>query len=173
MGYRDFLKYFHAERDGSIASIFALSVLVLIGVTGLAVDASRAYGVSMRIASALDAAALAGGRLLELEAASDADIAAAAQAHFRLHAARKRPAGLELRSFKVVTDRSAHKVSVEVDVALPTRFAYAIGFSEFEFNRRTEVIFGASRVELATTPYIADPINDGTKLAAGAAPAIR
>ncbi len=56
------LKTFISNTRGNVAFIFAASAITLITVTGIAVDFGRAYLVRSSIASALDAAILAGGQ---------------------------------------------------------------------------------------------------------------
>ena len=51
-------KFRHDER-GSIAIIFAVSLIVLTGAVGLAIDFGRAYSSRQHLQSALDAAVLA------------------------------------------------------------------------------------------------------------------
>jgi Flp pilus assembly protein TadG len=59
-----FLSPFLKDTRGSIAIYFALSAVVFICVTGLAVDAARGYLLKARLSAAVDAAALAGGKSL-------------------------------------------------------------------------------------------------------------
>ena len=55
------LQRFCSDVRGGVTIIVALAIIVLIGVTGLAVDGARAYLVKDKFQSALDAAALAVG----------------------------------------------------------------------------------------------------------------
>jgi Flp pilus assembly protein TadG len=55
------LRRFIGNRDGNVAMIFGLSAIMLALAAGVAVDATRAYTVKMRLGTALDAAALAVG----------------------------------------------------------------------------------------------------------------
>lgn len=56
---------FRRSREGSVAIVFAISITGLMGMVALAVDLARAYNVSSKIATALDAAALAGAKMLD------------------------------------------------------------------------------------------------------------
>ena len=78
------LTRFRADRRGTIAVIFGLTVFLLISITGLAIDASRVYNISNKIAAVLDAAALAGAKLMN-ENASETQVRARAQAYFEAH----------------------------------------------------------------------------------------
>lgn len=143
-----------------------MSIFVLVGITGLAVDASRAYSVSMRVSSILDSAALAGAKLIESDTATDADIVAAAVAYFNLHAGEKHLKGLQLLNLAVTTDRTNNKVHVTVDVRMPASFAQVIGFKEFDFTRSTDVVLNMNKVELAMVLDVTGSMNDNGKLAA-------
>lgn len=160
------LTEFSSDIHGSIAMLFALSVFVLSGVIGLAVDASRVYSVSARVSSILDAAALAGARLLENDGTSDAAVTAAAKAYFTTHAAERSLPGLTLNNLTVAIDRSTNKVKVDVDVGLPTTFAQVVGVPRFDFKRSTEVRLSMNKIELAMVLDITGSMNDNGKLAA-------
>ena len=58
---------FCRDRSGTVAMIFALSVIPLAAIVGLAVDFGRVYAVKSQTQSALDAAALAAGRVAQVE----------------------------------------------------------------------------------------------------------
>ncbi len=159
------LSSFRNDDRGTIAVIFALSIMVLLGITGLAVDASRAYSASMRVSSVLDSAALAGAKLFENEASSDAQIIAASQAYFQLHAVRNVGPGLKLTNFKTTIDRSINKVKTEVDVGLSATFANVMGFSGFNFHRTADVVMNMQKMEIALVLDITGSMNDNGKLA--------
>lgn len=166
MRFQNLLNRFKDNERGSIAIVFALSLVALIGITGLAVDASRAYSVSGRIGSVLDSAGLAGAKLLERDSASDNDIRDAAQAYFRVHADRKVLDGLEYRNFTTIIDRPNNKVVTRVEVKLPTLFAQVLGIPEFEFNRDSTVVLNTQKIELAMVLDITGSMNDNGKLPA-------
>ncbi len=160
------LTVFNRSNSGSVAVIFAVSIMVLMGTTALAVDASRAYTVSMRVTSILDAAALAGAKLLTNESATDAQITAAAGAYFELHASKKTLPGLSLTGFKVTIDRANTKVKTDVDVGLLTTFANVMGVGSFTFHRTSEVAMKIKKMEIAMVLDITGSMNDNGKLPA-------
>jgi len=53
---------------GQVIVIFALSLVVLVGMVGLAIDSGRAYGVKAKLSAAVDAAAIAAARGLTVGA---------------------------------------------------------------------------------------------------------
>jgi Flp pilus assembly protein TadG len=61
------LRHFGADRSGSVAIMFGLLVIPIVAVVGLGVDFGRAYAVRAQTQSSLDAAALAAGRVAQVE----------------------------------------------------------------------------------------------------------
>ena len=160
------LAAFTRSSGGSVAVIFAVSIMVLMGTTALAVDASRAYTVSMRVTAILDAAALAGAKLLTNELATDAQIQTAAGAYFDLHASKKALPGLSLTGFKATIDRANTKVKAEVDVGLLTTFANVMGVGSFTFHRTSEAAMKIQKMEIAMVLDITGSMNNNGKLPA-------
>ena len=67
------------DCKGQIIILFAISLIALLGMVGLALDSGRAYGVKARLSAAVDAAAIAAARGLTV-GATDADRIANARA---------------------------------------------------------------------------------------------
>ena len=102
---------------------------------GLAVDASRAFSVSQRISGILDAAALAGAKLLDDSNATDQDDSRRCEGLLpgTLRATRFLQ-GSSSTNFTPSVDRTSRtKVTVDIDVSLPTSFAQVVGVSQFAF----------------------------------------
>ncbi|MFC7049576.1 vWA domain-containing protein [Emcibacter nanhaiensis] len=68
-GLADFGRKLVRDTRGMSGAIMVASVIPIIAIVGLATDVSRAYIVKQRLGTALDAAALAGGRVLNDTAA--------------------------------------------------------------------------------------------------------
>jgi Flp pilus assembly protein TadG len=60
-------KSFTGDKSGNVAMMFGLLVIPLIGAIGLAIDMGRTYHVAVHTQGALDAAALAAGRVAQIE----------------------------------------------------------------------------------------------------------
>lgn len=60
---------FHRDERGAIVLLFGLMLIPLIGIVGLAIDSARAFAVRNQLQQAVDAAALAGGRVFTLSPA--------------------------------------------------------------------------------------------------------
>ena len=50
------------DCKGQIIILFAISLIALVGMVGLAIDSGRAYGVKAKMSAAVDAAAIAAAR---------------------------------------------------------------------------------------------------------------
>jgi Flp pilus assembly protein TadG len=77
------LRRLHRDRSGTVGIMFGLLVIPLTAVVGLAVDFGRVYHVKSHTQAALDAAALAAGRVAQVEKTDTINKAsAAATAYF-------------------------------------------------------------------------------------------
>ena len=71
------------DQSGNVAMLFSLALIPLVALIGLAVDFGRVYSVTSHTQAALDAAALAAGRVSQLEKTDTvAKASAAATAYF-------------------------------------------------------------------------------------------
>lgn len=155
-----------SRRDvrGSIAIIFAFSILILGMVTGLAIDGSRIYNLSSRMAAALDAAALAAAKLMDAGTATDAEVQSMAEAYFRAHTSEIGIVGFAYRDLTVVLNRGSSSVAMTVDVSMPTTFGQLAGVSKLEFTKSTTVIFGTRPIELAMVLDVTGSMNEDGKI---------
>jgi Flp pilus assembly protein TadG len=77
------LRRFRRDQSGTVAMIFGIIIIPLTAMVGLAVDFGRVYSVSSQTQGALDAAALAAGRVAQVETTDVINKAsAAATAYF-------------------------------------------------------------------------------------------
>lgn len=170
--YIDGLRRFGRSEGGTVAAIFALSVIVILLAVGLAIDGARGYNVSSRVTASLDSAALAGAKMLDDEAYSDADIEARARDFFLAHVNTDHTAGLSMPSPTVRVNRATSEVEISVDVTLATTFGQLAGLNSFRFPRSSKVVYDQKRIELAMvldiTGSMCSPCDkiDGLKAAA-------
>ncbi|HUS96101.1 MAG TPA: pilus assembly protein TadG-related protein, partial [Hyphomicrobiaceae bacterium] len=66
---RKFIQRFVASRDAAIAPIFAISLVALAGVVGVAVDFGRAHAARQAVQAALDAAVFSAAKDVALKGA--------------------------------------------------------------------------------------------------------
>src|ERR1700674_490223 len=76
------LQRLHHDRSGTVAMMFGLLAIPITAVIGLAIDFGRVYAVQSQTQSALDAAALAAGRVAQTEKTDTLNKASAAATAF-------------------------------------------------------------------------------------------
>jgi Flp pilus assembly protein TadG len=157
---------FARNRDGTMSIIFGLSCVVLVGILGLAVDTSRYYNYQAEMQQALDAAALAGAKMLPDDSLSDADILERVQKYFYETMAN---AGIKARTLgapSINIDRSNHSVEVSGQAILPTTFSRLFMPSDtITLNRASKVVFDMKKIELSMVLDITGSMLQNNKLA--------
>lgn len=143
------LNRFRHDAGGTVALILGLSLVMLCVTVGLAIDASRAYNLSNKIEAILDAAALAGAKLLDDGVSSDSQIRTKTQAFVNAHLPGLDTPGVTIGNILVTSNRTDSSVNVSADITMPTTFGQIAGVTTFSFNRDTTVIYRMKKVELA------------------------
>ena len=121
------------DRSGSIIPLLAVGIFVLVASVGLATDAARGYMVKARLSQALDAAALAGGRVM-FSPNRDADIVMYFNSNFPdgfMGATVTGPSISVTQNDKVITLAA----SAQID----TTFMRVLGFETLDVAASTEV----------------------------------
>ncbi len=121
------------DRRGSVALFVAVTIIPLIGFVGLATDAARGYLVKSRLSYALDAAGLAGGRVMFSDT-RDEDIVMYFNANF--------PPGylgatVDGPYFQATDDGDV--LTVEASATVPTTFMRLLGYETITVAAATEV----------------------------------
>ena len=130
-----------ACNRGSVAAIFALSLLPALLAVGLAVDTARAYAVKSRLQQALDAAALAVGS----STGTPAELQALAQKFFD---ANFTPADLA-RSSSITVAVNGDNIVASGSATLNTTLMWLGGFETLQVSEHSEVIRAIRGLELA------------------------
>jgi Flp pilus assembly protein TadG len=126
-------KSFATRQRGQIIVMVAVTIVVLIGIAGLAIDSGRAYGVKARLNAAVDAAAIAGARALVSgadDATRQANATAAAIRFFNANY----PSGFQATTVTQPTvsairngATNAWTVTVNAQAVMPTTFMKVLG----------------------------------------------
>jgi Flp pilus assembly protein TadG len=136
------------SQCGQILVLVAISMMVLIGLVGLTIDSGLAYGVKAKLASAVDAASIAGARALAEGVDDDARIAAArssAKAYFaaNIPAVFLGAQRVELtdQMISAVHDATGYwTITVTGSVVMPVTFMRVLGFSDFPISALGQAI---------------------------------
>jgi Flp pilus assembly protein TadG len=106
-GIRSCLARFRADRSGNIAILFAVTATVLMIGIGAAVDVGRWLHARDQTIAAMDAAVLAGGRILQTDSTNTAGAIAAAQNFYAENISSRLPVVDDSVTFGVADDGSA------------------------------------------------------------------
>ncbi len=131
------------DRRGNIAVLFGLCLLPMVGIVGLAVDTARAFAVRSQLQQALDAAALAGGRLF---ATPDRD--SQIQGYFDANIRDVRY-GATVSPLAIAADPVTGKLTVAATATLPVIFARVLGYSSVNVGADVEVVRNETTLEVA------------------------
>jgi Flp pilus assembly protein TadG len=137
------------DRRGTVTIIFGLMVFILLASSGIAMDTSRINRLTMRINSALDAAALATARQLRLSGNSDAELVALAEAYFNTNMRDQIKLEGRVENFSVQIDRERNGIIISAEAVLPTVLGRIFNVSEFRTSLEARSIYTARDIELS------------------------
>jgi len=153
---RGLLARFPKERNGSVAPIFALALIPIIGLVGAGIDYGRANGIKAGMQASLDATALAMAKLAPTLTQSQLQQQAVAyfQALFIY------PDAKNVVINVTYTTTSGSQLTIATTATMDTYFMKVMGFSTLNIGSSTTVKWGNSRLRVAlvldTTGSMAD-----------------
>jgi Flp pilus assembly protein TadG len=137
------LRDFAADRRGAVAMILGLAIIPLFAIIGLSIDTCRAYMTKSRLSAAVDAAALAGGRVFTSDN-RDQDVQMYFDANF--------PDGFmgsEIEPLVITPDDINRKLTVAARVTIPTTFMRVLGEESITIAANAEVTIQSQNVEVS------------------------
>ncbi len=156
---------FLRDERGGVAVVFAVSLVVLMLVIGLAIDTARYQNVASRMQQALDGASLAAAKLLADPDLSDSVIKDRADSYFT---AALETFGVEVKAataLAVTIDRKASSVQVNGKLEVPAYFGGLAGLPSMRvLNQESKVVYDITNVELAMVLDITGSMNTNGKL---------
>lgn len=164
LNLKHLIRRFGKNEDGSIAILFGLCCIVLLGIVGLSIDTSRYYNYTSRLQSSLDAAALTGAKLLPGGTVSDSEIQSVVMANFM--AAMDR-AGVKATKLEpaITINRVSNSVELKARATLPVMFSSVLsGTNTTDIVRTSKVVYDAKKVELALVLDITGSMRSNDKL---------
>lgn len=105
------------DRAGNVALLFGLVAVPLVGMVGIAVDYGRAFLLHTRLTTAIDAGALAAGKIITSPATATQDVS--------MYVAANLPPGYlgaTIATPVVTIDQTSQRVGVSITATLPTTF---------------------------------------------------
>jgi len=136
---------FAADRRGTVITFMAVAIVPLIGALGLATDAARGYMVRSQLSSALDAAALAGGKVM-FSANRDADIDKFFKANFP-----DGYMGATVTGPQITVNPDKTKLKLTATAVIGTTFMHVLGFKTMSVEAATEVTRTIDMLDLVLT----------------------
>lgn len=141
------LKSFQKSEDGTIAIVFALTVFIVIMMTGLAIDVGRIMHAERKLSSASDAAVLAAAKALKEGGLDDAEVTQVAAKYFQSNMAGGGDYA-EIRTFSVLVDRRLSSVTIDVEGDVRTLFAGVAGITKVSIPRQSVAIYDSRDIEV-------------------------
>ena len=156
-------RFFRDER-ASVALIFALCSVVVMLTVGLAIDGGRAYSASTKVAAAMDAAALAGAKMLNETTLNDSEIKAATLVELN---ANLRGMGLgyvsvqlpATQSDAVILDRVQSSASLVATVSVKPMFGRLAGITTLDFPKTSTAVYNMAKIELVMALDVTGSMN--------------
>ncbi len=134
---------FSRNQDGSVGMIFGLSLIPLLGLTGVTVDYGRAALLRAELQSAADATALALAK--DSVSASPAQITARANAHFNANFPARFGSAIE----SVVVTKETDRFRVQATARIAYTMVQLIGPTSGVVNAEATSGWGINKIEIA------------------------
>jgi Flp pilus assembly protein TadG len=140
---------FFAHEGGTVASMFALTILVVFGLVGGAIDFARLYRSKAAFQGALDAASLAAARAKQL-GSSDTDAIATAESY--IAPVKQKFAMDGSIEFKVADEGTTVMATAKLNQ--PTVFLKIIGMDKLAFTVAGTASFGATSAKKSNVELV-------------------
>lgn len=141
------LSHFFKDRRGSVVPIAAFSLLVIVGLTGAAVDYTRAGSVRTAMQAALDATALSLSK--DAQSLTGAQLTQNANSLFTALFHRSEAKNVAVTAQFATTQPGSFWLQVTASASIDTTVANVLGQSQLNINSSAEVVWGIKRLELA------------------------
>ncbi|MBA5778932.1 pilus assembly protein [Stappia sp. F7233] len=137
------------DRNGSIAILAGLTIILLFMAAGAAIDFGRAISVRSAIGRALDASTLAGARLLSTSLATQAQVEKEVSDYFDANIASLGFSDVELSELHVQIDPANGKLVVDGSADVPTYFIRIAGIQTLTVGTLAESTYSSFDVEVS------------------------
>jgi Flp pilus assembly protein TadG len=155
---------FLGDRNGGVAMIVGMSIFVLAGALGVAVDSARGYSAKSKLQDAVDAAALAAAKAYSQGLTSGEDdtptafAKAEARMFFDANYASDYMGGV-IADFDAEVDDSSESIVVKAEATIPTSFMQIFGIDEVSVTGEAQVVAAQTGLELALVVDVTGSMN--------------
>src|ERR1044072_1154207 len=139
------LRNFIQDRRGAVAPIFALSIIPVIGLVGMAVDYSRANSIKAALQASLDATALAMARLAPTLTADQ--LQEKTSAFFKAEV--NRPEAKNVRITTTYTTTGGSTLTLAASGSVDTTFTRIMGYTSLGVGSSSTIKWGNQRLRVA------------------------
>ena len=146
---RSRLSDFGANRSGSIAMMFVLSLLIMVFVVGIAIDMGRAQRASADVVGAIDSATLAAAKAMVEDGMSDSDITTLVGHFLTAELGLDQLRGATYSNLSIANNRNDGTVQIDVDIHVPTTFTRIAAKDTIDFHKFSRTTYKIKNVELA------------------------
>jgi len=161
---RNLLIDFQKDTRGAIAVIFGFTFLVIVVALGSAIDVARGIRVSTTIASAVDAAVLAGAKGMRLKNMTDTEITTLVTTIFNENVKASGVDTPTINVFDVIINRAKSSVELDVKAEIPTVIGQLAGVDKLSTPSRGVAVYEAQDIEVALQLDVTGSMS-GTKMA--------
>ena len=151
------------DRSGSSVVIFALSLIPILMMVGLAIDYSNASRLRSHLGDAIDSAAIAAARELQSGNTNEAELQKLARDMIEANLA-NRGNGSKLSSFTLTTDETKGLVRIDATVTLDTYLMRIAGYETLDVDNTAVAQASSKNIELIMALDVTGSMN-GSKIA--------
>lgn len=152
------------HEGGAVAPLFGMLVIPLLLVIGLAIDHSRALTLKARTFDALDAAALAAARAMQVSKLPDAEVIALANRFFNDRMAELGDTNLTVDPLLVRIDRTNDSVRLDAGGRINTYFGRLAGVDTLAVSATSAAVFGVKDIEVSLMLDVSGSMDDFGKI---------
>jgi len=156
------LRRFLKDRRGSVAPMFALAVLPIVGLTGAAIDYSRANSIKTSMQAALDSTSLAMAKLAPT--LTTAQLQTQANAYFQALFNRTDATNVSITT--AYTTSSGTQLTITGSASIATTFMNVMGYQSLDVGSSSTVKWGNTRLRVALVLDNTGSMNDYNKIGA-------
>jgi Flp pilus assembly protein TadG len=146
---KDKFREFRGDTCGAVAIIYALTLIMVFMIAGLAIDTARGMRAGHSISTAVDAAVIAGVKGLRLQNMTDTQVINVVTEMFNNNIATSGINAPTINAFNVTINRGNSSVQLDVDAEIPTVLGGLAGVNKLSLPRRGVAIYESQDIEIA------------------------
>ncbi len=155
---------FASDHGGAVAIIFALTVIPVFLIVGLALDGARGYSTKLKVSAVLDAAALATAKTMRDKDLDDAEVLDLAQKYVTAHMSQDLVKRITSSPVSAKVDRTTNTVKLDLKAYVQNNFGGIINIPQFEVASSATAAFGVKEVELGMMLDVSGSMADFGKI---------